>query len=110
MNPKQIQKIHKFLTPPFTTEVAVTPDMLKDRKEITIFSFSPFFWLNFVAMWHCGCLSTKEGHGEARRMFQTQVCGDLICHLWAGWAQVLPITPDSSLLSTGSGHRTLYRG
>lgn len=54
MNPKQIQKIHKFLTPPFTTEVAVTPDMLKDRKEITIFLFSPFFLVEFcgyVVLW-----------------------------------------------------------
>lgn len=46
-NPKQIQKIHKFLTPPFTTEVAVTPDTLKFKKQTTIFSFSPFFLLEF---------------------------------------------------------------
>jgi len=37
MNPKQIQKIRKFLTPPFTTKVAVTPDILKFRKQTTIF-------------------------------------------------------------------------
>lgn len=57
MNPKQIKKIHKIWTPPFTTEVAVIPDVLKFRKQTTIFSFSALFCLHFVTIWPCGCFS-----------------------------------------------------